>query len=123
MARKPQAFGEPPQKPTGKALPQGGRTRKYRPPENRGSAASRGYDSRWRRYRLAFLASNPLCVHCRVSGRVEPGVHVDHKIPSVPGEPGWWDPENHQALCHACHARKTIRYDGGLGNEKRSGTS
>lgn len=30
----------------------------------RGSAASRGYDSRWRRARMAFLQAHPLCAEC-----------------------------------------------------------
>jgi len=76
----------------------------------RGSAAKRGYDGKWRRYRAAYLARNPVCVHC---GDVAEA--VDHIQPvSGPDDPKFFEPENHQALCASCHSRKTASEDGGF---------
>lgn len=57
----------------------------------------------WRKYRRAFLSTNPLCVEC---GRIADV--VDH-ILSVRLGGGFWDVENHQAMCHQCHNSKSGR--------------
>ena len=57
----------------------------------------------WRKYRRAFLSTNPLCVEC---GRIADV--VDH-ITSVRLGGGFWDVENHQAMCHQCHNSKSGR--------------
>ncbi len=38
---------------------------KVRYDQFRGSSARRGYDGRWRKYRIAFLDSHPLCEEAR----------------------------------------------------------
>ena len=38
--------------------------KRVRGPDNRLSAAQRGYDSRWQEARQDFLAANPSCVEC-----------------------------------------------------------
>jgi 5-methylcytosine-specific restriction protein A len=40
---------------------------------------------------------------------------VDHVIPHRGDVELFWKPGNHQALCKACHDRKTVLEDGGLG--------
>lgn len=80
--------------------------RNYRPrgpsPPPRRSAARRGYDRRWRQARLSFLLANPLCRACNGAASV-----VDHVQPHR-GDAGlFWDTSNWQALCAACHNRKT----------------
>ncbi len=83
----------------------------------RGTAAQRGYGGRWQRYRLQYLRQHPLCVECESKGLVKPSKHVDHiKAVSGPDDPLFWAPDNHQALCHSCHSRKTVKEDGGFGN-------
>lgn len=84
--------------------------------EDRPSAAARGYDRRWQRYRLMFLRRNPLCAGCqRVSAE-----HVDHIQPvKGPADPLFWEPTNHQGLCASCHSQKTAREDGGFGRGRR----
>jgi 5-methylcytosine-specific restriction enzyme A len=80
----------------------------------RGSAAARGYGSRWRRYRAWFLAlpENVLCA-CGC-GRLS--TDVDHiQAVTGPDDRLFWEPTNHQALAHECHSRKTVREDGGWG--------
>jgi 5-methylcytosine-specific restriction protein A len=86
-------------------------TRRY--DQERGSAASRGYSSRWRAYRQMFLRAHPLCEICESEGKLTPASDVDHRqAVSGPGDPLFWDPANHRALCHACHSRKTAMEDG-----------
>lgn len=79
----------------------------------RGSAHQRGYDSRWRRYRLGFLARHPLCVECEQGGRVEPATVVDHKKDHKGDQALFWDESNHQALCKRCHDKRVDAGDFG----------
>ncbi len=76
--------------------------------KDRPSPASRGYDHRWRKFRKAFLAENPLCVACKARGRVTAASVVDHVTPhrDRPGE--FWNTE-FQAMCKPCHSAKTRR--------------
>lgn len=83
---------------------------------NRGSAAARGYDARWRQYRQIYLRDHPLCVRCLDEGRLTPAVVVDHIKPHKGDWTLFWEPANHQALCKRCHDVKTAREDGGFGN-------
>ncbi len=83
----------------------------------RGTAAQRGYGSRWRRLRRMFLRANPTCadpfgVH-REAGEVVAATEVDHIVPKRQGGRDEWD--NLQALCKPCHSRKTAKLDGGWG--------
>lgn len=102
----------------------GGRCEKHRKQEQqrhdqqRGTAAQRGYDSRWRRYRTQFLRQHPLCEceECKKSGRLIPATVVDHIIPHKGNYELFWDPSNHQAMAKRCHNKKTAREDGGFGN-------
>jgi 5-methylcytosine-specific restriction protein A len=71
----------------------------------RGTAAQRGYDARWQRLRLAFLAAHPFCAACAQAGRVEPATDVHHITPRR--DRGADAEENLQALCHRCHSRIT----------------
>lgn len=57
----------------------------------------------WQRLRASVLAGEPLCRHCLWQGRIVPATDVDH----VSGDPGDNSAANLQALCHACHSRKT----------------
>jgi 5-methylcytosine-specific restriction protein A len=75
--------------------------------QQRGSAAARGYGYRWRIYRRWFLRRNPLC-SCG-----QAATDVDHiKAVSGPDDPLFWEPSNHQPLCHPCHSAKTRRENG-----------
>ena len=76
----------------------------------RGSAARRGYDRRWQKFRLAYLSANPMCAgYGKPCNRI--ATLVDHITPLNKGG-AHCDAANSQSLCRACHARKT-------GEEKR----
>jgi len=81
----------------------------------RGSAASRGYDARWRRARLWFLQQNPLCVECLKAGRTEAATVVDHIEPHKGDVEKFWNVKKWQALCARHHNVKTATQDGGFG--------
>lgn len=84
--------------------------------KRRGTFTQRNYPAEWKRYRLAYLQEHPFCVKC---GR--PSTDVDHIKPVVNGaqDPNFWNPSNHQALCHSCHSRKTASENGGFGNPRK----
>ena len=79
------------------------------------TAASRGYDARWRRYRAAYLQAHPLCadpfgVHAQP---IPPATVVDHIVAHKGDHARFWDPANHQPLCASCHGRKSATEPGG----------
>lgn len=81
----------------------------------RGSAASRGYDRRWRKAREGFLAKYPICA-CGCGGLA---TVVDHIKPHKGDKKLFWDRANWQPMTKVCHDRKTAREDGGFGNERQ----
>jgi 5-methylcytosine-specific restriction protein A len=81
----------------------------------RPSAAKRGYDARWRKARLAYLAANPLCTHCKTQGIITAATVVDHITPHKGDERLFWDVANWSACCKPCHDRKTALEDGRWG--------
>ena len=84
----------------------------------RGSSTQRGYDRRWGQYRAAYLAAHPLCVRCEATGIITPATVVDHITPHKGNRDLFWDTTNHQALCKACHDRKTATEDGRWGESR-----
>ena len=96
----------------GLAAAGGSRCAAHGPRESRPSAARRGYGARWRRVRVMFLGSNPVCcdpfgLH---SDRVVAATDVDHVVPRALG--GGERADNLQSLCHSCHSYKTRRERG-----------
>ncbi len=85
----------------------------------RPSAAKRGYDSKWNKYRLSFLSKpeNMFCVRCKERSVMTVAKVVDHIIPHKGDRRLFWDTKNHQGLCERCHNSKTAREDGGFGNK------
>jgi 5-methylcytosine-specific restriction protein A len=92
------------------------RERQRRQDQRRGSAASRGYDARWRKARARHLTLHPLCVECETEGRVEAATVVDHIEPHRGDYELFWDEDNWQSLCAPHHNVKTATEDGGFGN-------
>jgi 5-methylcytosine-specific restriction protein A len=77
--------------------------------KERGTAAQRGYNKRWQKARMSFLKRHPLCVECEVRGLLRPAQVVDHIIPHKGNKQLFWDRDNWQALCKACHDEKTAK--------------
>jgi 5-methylcytosine-specific restriction protein A len=89
--------------------------------QRRGNSAQRGYGHKWRKVRLAFLQSNPLCVRCQSEGRVKAATDVDHIVPHRGDQAMFWDVSNYQALCHSHHSEKTATEDSGFGSSPEKG--
>ena len=85
----------------------------------KGSSAKRGYGYRWQKLRNCFIAQHPFCEQCMKQGRLTLATDVDHIKPHRGDPILLFDEENLQALCHACHSRKTASEDGGFGNERK----
>ncbi|MBW7452456.1 HNH endonuclease signature motif containing protein [Paenibacillus sepulcri] len=81
----------------------------------RGSAVSRGYDSKWRTERLGFLSKHPLCICCQQKGLIVAATVVDHIKPHKGDKALFWDRNNWQPMCKSDHDAKTVREDGGFG--------
>lgn len=81
-----------------------------RPRDERPSAASRGYDHRWRNFRDSWFADNPgsTCA-CGCGARVDvTNGDLDHIIPFRGNDdPLRFDPNNMQPLLHGHHSKKT----------------
>lgn len=71
----------------------------------RGSAASRGYDARWRKIRASVLAEEPLCRMCKAKGFVTAASEVDH----IDGDAWNRKRDNLRPLCKPCHSSRTAR--------------
>jgi 5-methylcytosine-specific restriction enzyme A len=82
---------------------------------SRGSAASRGYDNRWRRARKRYLMQHPLCVECERKGKLTAASVVDHVTPHKGDMLLFWNESNWQSLCKHHHDSKTAREDGRWG--------
>ena len=98
----------------------GSRCSKHKYNKQGGSNApdiKRLYNSaRWKRARLAFLASHPFCRYCLRHGRNTFAEVVDHIKPHKGNVTLFYDQNNWQALCKPCHDKKTYQDDGALGN-------
>lgn len=81
--------------------------------KRRGTSAQRGYGSRWKKVRVTYLQSHPLCVRCGEEGRLTPASVVDHIVPHKGDVALFWNSNNWQSLCKTCHDVKTATEDGG----------
>jgi len=83
----------------------------------RGSAAERGYGSRWQAARLVFLGKpeNALCRPC--SKKSPPVVRVATVVDHIRDHKGdqqlFWDTKNWQPSCQPCHDARTDAGDFG----------
>ena len=84
--------------------------------EERESAAKRGYDRKWRKFRIQYLAENPFCAGCGEMATVVD--HIHPKPTQERGEDVMFDLENLQPLCKRCHDIKTRSERGGYVTQK-----
>lgn len=61
----------------------------------------------WLRLRALVLQEEPICKLCLVQGRTVPSTDVDHIVKHEGKHERFFDRNNLQGLCHACHSRKT----------------
>ena len=83
----------------------------------RGTASSRGYNSKWNAFSKIYRRNNPLCVICLADKKLTATYCVDHIKPiSGPDDPEFFNEDNLQALCLSCHSKKTAEENCGFGN-------
>lgn len=88
-------------------------------PTHKQTAHQKGYDARWRAYRLWFIVqvnctecgrNHALCEgKCREQGKIVPTYAVDHIRPHRGDEKLFWLHSNHQGLCQAEHNAKSAK--------------
>lgn len=62
--------------------------------------------SRWQKLRRFMLATHPFCAVCQRVLATE----LDHIVSATEDKPElWYDTDNLQTICRACHAEKTAR--------------
>lgn len=83
------------------------KARRRRSERGRPSAAARGYDQRWRRFRARFLREHPVCQD--EAGCIQPATDVDHIDGLGPNGPRGFDSANCRALCSHHHKQRTAR--------------
>lgn len=81
----------------------------------RGTAAERGYDSRWRATRAGFLEEYPFCAEAGCMSLAEDVDHIDGEGPLGPRGHDW---SNLRGLCKAHHSRRTARDQPGGWNRR-----
>lgn len=64
----------------------------------RPNARARGYSSAWEKARTGFLAKHPRCARCG-----SPATVVNHRIPHRGDRKLFWDRNNWEPVCAACH--------------------
>ena len=77
--------------------------------KRRGHAAARGYDYKWQRFRLYYLALHPLCKDCEAEGRVGAATDVHHRKKLKDHPELKYEEENLMALCSEHHDQRTAR--------------
>ena len=79
-------------------------------PERGKSAAYHNlyFSARWKRLRAQQLIAEPFCRECGRRGIRTRAEDIDHITPHKGNKKLFFDPSNHQSLCHSCHSRKTI---------------
>lgn len=85
-------------------------THQPRPIDERGTAASRGYDAHHRRWRKAVLRRDPLCVLHKQRGEIVAATIADHIIPIAIAPERRLDLDNGRGLCRDCHAQVTDNF-------------
>jgi 5-methylcytosine-specific restriction protein A len=77
--------------------------------DTRKSAAERGYDWTWQKFRKVYLSEHPLCSDCEAEGRVGAATDIHHKQKLRDRPELKYEEENLMALCKACHDKRTAR--------------
>lgn len=77
--------------------------------DTRESACKRGYDRRWRRFRIVYLQQHPLCVDHLAQGLVAAATEPHHIIRLSLRPDLKYDENNLMALCGDCHKVRTAR--------------
>lgn len=100
LPTRPRIFRPRPQQPR--------QVREREADQRRGSARSRGYDSRWDKASASHRREHPLCAYCEAGvfgpARVKPADLTDHLYPHRQFEGVFWLKALWVSCCHECHS-------------------
>lgn len=85
----------------------GGKQSRREYDQRRGSAAERGYDAAWQRFRKRYLAEHPLCEDCQATGIVTAATDIHHIAKLRDRLDLKYEDSNLMALCSRCHDVRT----------------
>ena len=71
------------------------------------ASTMRTFGSKWQKASKEYLRVHPLCVKCLEENIITPATVVDHIVPHRGDKKLFWDQDNWQPLCKACHDKKT----------------
>ena len=77
--------------------------------DERKSAAERGYDYRWQKFREVYLTEHPLCLDCQERGLVRGATDIHHKTKLRNSLELQYELSNLVPLCHECHSKRTAK--------------
>lgn len=77
--------------------------------QQRGTAAERGYDTRWQRIRRAYLYRNPWCLLCGRTATVADHFPLSRRQLVAQGVADPDAPNRLRPLCATCHNRETAK--------------
>lgn len=77
---------------------------KHKPRDNRPHSTARGYDRKWQRTRVSYLAAHPTCSDPDCTEPAEDVHHLDGLGPMGPRGHDW---DNLEGLCHSHHSQRT----------------
>ena len=81
---------------------------------NRAGESKQYHTRRWRKARLNYLKTNPLCKTCEAEGRTTAATVLDHIKPVNQGGE-FWNADNWQGLCAQHHNIKSAKERKGRG--------
>jgi 5-methylcytosine-specific restriction protein A len=67
----------------------------------------------WRKLRNQYIATQPICEHCKQAGNYKAAKVVDHIAPRKQRPELELDWDNLQSLCQRCHQQKTAKEKSG----------
>lgn len=93
-------------------MPWAAKTKKPKPRPHDATMPCRRYQklysrAAWKKLRLSWLRTHPLCVECLREGITNPASIVDHVQPHKGNHQMFFDMNNLQSLCKMHHDRKT----------------
>lgn len=80
------------------------------------TSAQRGYGYKWQKAREGWLRAHPKCVMCDEKGILTAATVVDHKTPHRGDQDLFWNRDNWQSLCKACHDGEKRRQENQSGD-------
>jgi len=94
-------------KTTSELFSKGSKPKRVQTPSEQRQKHRKLYDYKWSLASKLYRQLNPFCVKCEAEGRTSFAQAVDHIVPHKGDYERFWNEQNWQSLCHACHNAKS----------------